>query len=644
MCGIAGLTRGDENIAMMRMLNCIHHRGPDDMGLFSDDSVTLGMVRLSIIDLSALGHQPMQSHCGRYWIVYNGEFYNFREIRHRLEAMGEKFISDSDTEVIITAYARFGEKCVDLLNGMFAFAIWDTQEKKLFAARDRLGIKPFYYAVKDGFLIFASEIKAFLASGFLDFNLEGDAIFEFFTFGNIQQPLTILRNVFALMPGHVLTWSNGNIVTQRYWSVGSDVRTGVSYDNAKNELLEQLRTSVRMQMISDRPLGLFLSGGLDSSVILALMHYNHLDIRSFTIGFSDDHTLRNELKESEDMAKYFQTNHTSLVLSASDAVSNFPAYFEGLDQPSVDGLNTYLVSKFAASHITVALSGLGPDEMFGGYSRHALIPWKHHNNSNIGQAVSGLIPKDFGRYPKYVEDLFLKARSYLSKDNILFQYTQSHTIEAPGEFMDIITPDVSRNIQLMQLYNNSFAALDDSNESDVLRRVLLLDLNGFMSSRLLRDMDAVSMANSMEVRFPLIDHKLVELVFSLPSSFKQPKNIKARPGREGSLSYQVGGTKRLLMDAVSTLLPPDFGLRPKHGFKLPVNRWIKAEKEEVVRSMLLDTESNWKDYLKPDKVKKIIAAFYSNQDPSSRLWRVLTFVNVINSLKKKYLSVTGVVK
>ena len=248
----------------------MHHRGPDDHGVFSDQGVAIGMTRLSIIDTSNRGHQPMQSHCGRYWIVYNGECYNFQTIRRELEKEGMKFTSDSDTEVVLAAYVRYGSECLDMLNGMYAFAIWDTLEKSCFAARDRFGIKPFFYSLVKNSLVFGSEIKAMLASGHVEWNVNREAVLQYFTFGHIIQPETILASVKALMPGYYMKFRDGKLEVCKYWSLKKENFKG-SYEEGKDLLLEKLASAVKLQMVSDRPLGLFLSGGLDSATLLYMM-------------------------------------------------------------------------------------------------------------------------------------------------------------------------------------------------------------------------------------------------------------------------------------------------------------------------------------------------------------------------------------
>lgn len=633
MCGIAGFVGRRSNLPVVEcMVQKMHHRGPDDHGVISDHRCTIGMTRLSILDLSKSGHQPMQSHCGRYWIVYNGECYNFQTIRVTLQKEGCFFRSNSDTEVVLQAFVKWGEESLKYLNGMFAFAIWDCQTRELFAARDRFGIKPFYYATRGDAFVFASEIKTVLASGLVDVEMDVKSLIEYFSFGYVQQPRTILKDVHALMPGHWLSWKDGKIETRRYWGIAPGSTKDFSYEEAKETLLAMIQSSVKMQMISDRPLGLFLSGGLDSASVLAAMTHNGAISHTFSIGFDQNPFVKNEETETRELAGYFGARHEQVTLDTSSVLEDIPRFFDRLDQPSVDGLNTYLVSKYATTAMTVALSGLGGDELFAGYSRHALLMWKSTHRSN--QFFSRLFPlKQILKVSGKAGELLWKIRAFGESDDALLNYAFSRSHEAPGNLNDYLTDDVLDRADLYATYVGAHRGLHNGFPNGSLDQILSVDIQAFMSSLLLRDMDATSMAHSLEVRFPLIDHELVEFAFSLPAEYKLDPRVKGKPKPEGTYSYKQAGAKRILLDAMEPLLPPGFSTRPKNGFKLPFEYWLRQYKPSQLKGMMLDERPNWEPYLKGHFVERCINNFIAGGGSAQQVWKLLSFVGVLSSLK-----------
>lgn len=636
MCGIAGIVGGlaEKREAVQRMVRAMHHRGPDDSGVYADEAVAIGMARLAILDLSPLGHQPMQSHCKRYWIVYNGECYNFPEIRKRLEALGDRFVSHSDTEVVLQAYIRWGAACLQYMNGMFAFAIWDTHEKRLFAARDRLGIKPFYYSVQQSCFVFASELKALLSSTQVPFEVDAQGAHQFFWFGHVVQPRTILKNVQALRPGTSLTWQNGVLQENKYWSCDAFSDQAIGYEEAKEELWQRIQQAVKLQLISDRPLGLFLSGGLDSASVLLAMAKNGGRVKTFNIGFEENPFAKNEAEEARALANHVGASHEQLIISTEQVVGLLPHFFESLDQPSVDGLNTYLVSKYASQAMTVALSGLGGDELFAGYSRHATLLWKGTHNKL--QSLSRLFPLSLAaRLPDRFANTLWRARVYGERDDFLLNYTAARTLSfsRPGILAD---DHVTRS--MAHEYKETFAEITTAYPRDLTRRILHTDLYGFMSSMLLRDMDAVAMAHSLEVRFPLIDHTLVEFAFRLPGEFKLIQKA-GRPAGEGTYSYRDSGAKRILLDAMEPMLPDGFATRPKNGFKLPLHYWLSQMNPNTLRDMIFDQQRNWEDVCDAAILQDRFNQFTSGKLHGAAFWKILTFVGVISALKRAARSV-----
>jgi asparagine synthase (glutamine-hydrolysing) len=630
MCGIAGIVGGnsDRKQALNRMIKSIHHRGPDDSGVYADDDVAIGMTRLAILDLSPLGHQPMQSHDGRYWIVFNGEVYNYREIRAKLEQTGDRFVSDSDTEVVLQAYCCWGEMCLREFNGMFGFAIWDTLEKKLFAARDHLGIKPFYYYTSgNGSFIFGSEIKTLLSSGLVKNNIDREAVFQYFTFGHIQQPKTILQDVKAIMPGHCLTWKQSKISIKRYWSLSAQP-VSTSYNEAKELVLEQINRSVKMQLVSDRPLGLFLSGGLDSASVLAAMHASGASIRTFSIGFEENPFAKNEAKEAEELARHFNAAHNQIMVDAGMVERELMSFWKALDQPSVDGLNTYLVSKYASEHMTVALSGLGGDELFAGYSRHARILWKLANANPMSGIVNAMLPQRLLKQKGTIGRWSYRVKQNVDRSVLLRNYTYSRSMGSLSDSLRVLSDQMLGEVDVTHSFINQYQGLDWNVNSTNLNEILALDIQGFMESVLLRDMDATSMWHSLEVRFPLIDYKLVELAFSLPDVYKLNYSPSQKPQAEGKLSYRDAGNKKILMDAMEQFLPAGFANRPKNGFKLPISHWLKSYKREELKAMVMDESNLWGPYLNPHKIEGI---FNTNEGNNNLIWKVLCFVKTIHA-------------
>jgi asparagine synthase (glutamine-hydrolysing) len=629
MCGIAGLVDSNNHDRIYRMVNSMHHRGPDDSGISVFNQAVLGMSRLAILDLSASGHQPMVSHCKRYAIVYNGECYNFKVIRSKLEALGEVFNSQSDTEVVLQAYVQWGEACLQLMNGMFAFAIWDIQEETLFAARDHIGIKPFYYTHQDGSFVFASEIQTLIQGGV---SLETDplAVLQYFNFGFIQQPLTISKNIKALLPGHSLTYRNKQLSIKKYWQI-STAHKNISLEDAALELKDLLRQAVKLQMISDRPLGLFLSSGLDSTSVLAAMRTNGVSAKTFSIGFEENLYTRNEAQDAAQLASFFGSDHTEVILQASDVINLFPDYFRSLDQPSVDGLNTYLVSKYASQSMTVALSGLGGDELFAGYSRHSLLLWKsqHHGLQWLSRLVS---MKLAAQMPQKLGEWLWKLRTYGESSDYLLNYTFARTLTFPS-YQGLLKLN---ELDIILDYKRTFANLDLSMEADtMLDKILKLDMYTFMSSNLLRDMDPTSMAHSIEVRFPLLDKNLMEFAFTLPDHFKVNVPKKPRPRGEGSSSYDESGAKKVLLHSIKPYLPVDFNRKKKNGFKLPTNYWLKQMGTNKLKEFIFDQPDVWQDVIHKAKAVDLYQGFVRSPTADPAFWKLFSYVGTMSALRGK---------
>ena len=597
MCGICGVW-GEGRDEVRAMISALHHRGPDDRGILEDRNVTLGMTRLAILDVSHAGHQPMTSPDDQIRIVYNGELYNFREERALLEKLGYTFRSTSDTEVVLRMYEHYGDDFLLRMRGMFALAIHDKRagRERLLLARDQLGIKPLLYTSVRGRLIFASEIKALLASGLVEPKIDPVALRLLLTHGAIIQPHTILRGVKMLMPAHRLIVTEGNEPkVERYWSLAIDRRSDLrarSYEEQVEEVRTALAESVRLQMVSDVPLGAFLSGGIDSSLLVALMAKNTSGerLKTFSVGFEAEGEHIDETDQAQTTAHFLGTDHSRVVVRGEDVRDRIEQIAFALDQPTVDGVNSYFVSAAARRRVTVAISGTGGDELFAGYPwfeqmafeemQRQSAPLKSAAKSLLTSVarqpvLDSLVPLRGGyRFGNWRDDAGFLARYYAA--NPMF--------EAPWTAR-LLARDLRAAGQAGRSPHYDLSAIDELPDASVIERVTGLCVRGYTANQLLRDIDAASMAHSLEVRVPFLDPVVADLALSLPDSAKLGSDPRA--SSNGPRSYREAGTKRILLDVAKDLVPPGFDMRPKTGFSMPFNSWLKGP----LRDVLLDALS-----------------------------------------------------
>lgn len=560
MCGIAGILNRDGReasaleAALAGLRRALKHRGPDDEGLWlsSGGKAGLAHTRLSIQDLSAAGHQPMISQDGRLGIVFNGEIYNFRELRHALEGEGVEFHSGTDTEVLLRLYERDGHAMVKRLRGMFAFAIWDEREGRAFLARDPLGIKPLYYTHKNGGLAFASEVHALQKAGLAGSDLDAVALVRYFESGSVAEPRTLLKEVRCLPAGHTLTWQpDGKIEIARFWSLSFDAGE-MTRDAAVSLTREALLDSVRHHFVSDVPVGVFLSGGIDSTAVLALsIASGQRGLETFSIGV-DDAGL-DESSAAARTAAHFGTRHHELRLDAAAMAASFPQFLACMDQPSIDGFNTHTVAGFARSHgMKVVLSGLGGDELFGGYPSFQKVPVLARF-ARLGHAVPGsaLMGKWMERHMPRLPQR--RVGSLLQQEPTL--------LNAWRAFRGIFT---RRDAHILAA-RYAAAAPEESDdaqglflpEGDPLDQISAFEMSLYMRNQLLKDSDVMSMAHGLELRVPLVDRVFFETVARIPAS------LRLQPG------------KRLLVDAVPEI-PAWIAGAPKRGFLFPYQKWLAA--------------------------------------------------------------------
>lgn len=618
MCGITGIFAFNQ-IGRLNMINLrkateiLETRGPDNQGLFNDEFVGLGHRRLSVIDTSPAGNQPMCDPSNRYHIVYNGEIYNFKEIRSDLEKEGITFYSGSDTEVLLYLYMVKGEGCLNLLNGFFSFAIYDKQEQTLFVARDRIGIKPLYYYVDQDKFFFSSELKSLMLYG-INKEIDKTALSTYFQLNYIPAPKTILKDVFKLPPGYSLTINSNGVEKKKYYDLSLSEEFEIENSKpATAQFRELLEDSVSKRMVSDVPLGAFLSGGLDSSIITFLASRNSSNLHTYSIGFRDDKYF-DESKYAEKMAKHCKTSHTTFMITRRDMYDKVFNVLDYLDEPFADSsaLAVYMLSMETRKHVTVALSGDGADEMLGGYNKHRALH-RSMDPGFLGNAISGLGPL-WKALPKSrsnsITDGFRKLHRFAaaSKLNDKDRYWMLASFMSQQSAQSLLNPEYRAGPTDFVASISNVSSVSD----DVMNQWLLMDQNVVLPNDMLYKVDMMSMANSLEVRVPFLDHRLVKFVNSLPSSLKVN-------GRHGKI---------LLREAFKKDLPSSIINRSKHGFEVPLLSWFRKEMKSLILEDLLEeryiTDQGIFD---PKQIKKLLRKLYSMNpgDAHATVWALIVF-------------------
>jgi asparagine synthase (glutamine-hydrolysing) len=632
MCGICGFTGPRADGALQAMVAALHHRGPDDRGTWAGESVSLGMARLAVLDVSPAGHQPMSTGDDGIHIVYNGEVYNFADERRRLEESGVRFRSTSDTEVVLRLYERYGDDFVLRLRGMFAVAIWDArrgpQRERLVLARDHLGIKPLLYAEVEGRLVFASELKALLASGFVAPRIDPTALRTLLTFGSVLQPRTMLTGVRALPPGHRLVADRGGVRVERYWSLGIDRIASLrarSYDDQVDAVASVLEESARLQLVSDVPLGAFLSGGVDSSILVAVMAKAlGSPVKTFSVGFESEGAHLDETSDAERMARHLGTDHTTAIVTGEDVRNRIDAIAAALDQPSVDGVNSYFVALAARREVTVAVSGTGGDELFAGYpwfitmaqdmDRWAHEPWR---------AFAGSIVSAAARHPAL--DALVRRRGggrvhRLRRGSFVGAYGEVYQIFGPVAAARLLATPVAARAGAGAAPHRDLASLDELPLGSTIERVTALATRGYLTNQLLRDIDAVSMAHSLEVRVPYLDPIVVDTALSLPDAAKLGD---VRTANAYGHTYRETGAKRVLIDVGRRWLPPDFDVQQKRGFAMPFDAWLRGPLHEVMNDALDATTVRRRSLLEPSVVTSVRERFARGDASWAEPWLLM---------------------
>ena len=609
MCGIAGLFGTPSAETAAAMSHAIAHRGPDDSGSFDAGSVSLAHRRLSIIDVSSCGHQPMSYADGRYQIVFNGEIYNFAALRQELESLGHRFTSRSDTEVVLAAYAQWGDASVQRLRGMFAFALHDREKDELFLARDRFGIKPLYFTIQQGTFLFASELKALLASGLVARKLDPEALWFYLSLGSVPQPRTALAGVEMLRPGQTMRVRRDlSITTSRYWDLAEAGRgqmealRGIDGATAARQLRVLLEEATRLHMVGDVPVGAFLSGGIDSTAVVGLMtRATGSRIRTFSVGFADDQSVADEREWARMAARMFDTEHTEVVVSGAEVAAQFDDLVQAIDQPSLDGTNTYIVSRATSRALKVALSGLGGDELFAGYAHFRRLHRAAQWDGRLKPAPAGWRRRVLRRVP----GRFLADRDLLTA-SAPDRYATLRRLAGDAEKLAMLDPRLAARMQqtpLGALYKPLLlAGIDD------LAQTTYVETSRYLVDTLLRDADAMSMRWSLEVRPVLLDHVLAEFAFALPASLKLSK----------------AQNKPLLVDAVRDLLPPGLAERKKLGFELPLQSWLTGPLRDRARSAFASAEA--RSIFSEEHLRATMAELDGGRRPALRVWSHLILI------------------
>ena len=601
MCGIAGF-KTDRNFHLLReslpgATSSLSHRGPNDSGLFIDENHGLGLGhrRLSVIDLSEAGRQPMTSDDGRVRIVYNGEVYNFKEIRKTLEGLGHTFRTDTDTEVVLKAYCQWGIDCLKRFTGMFSFGLWDETKECLFLARDRLGIKPLFYYYVSGALFFASELKALMGLSAFPRDLDHDAVPLFLHYQYIPAPRTVFKNTFKLLPGHFARFCKGSLEINPYWSLpdsqGEAPMPIQREEDALEELDRLLTVAVSDRLISDVPLGGLLSGGIDSSIVAALMQkVSNAPVKTFSIGFNEPGF--NEAPWAARVAEHLKTDHTEFYVAPGDVLAAIPRLPEIYDEPFADSsaVPTFLVSKLARSRVTVALSGDGGDEQFAGYVRY----WSTRAMAGAFQRLPEWFRNSTGcaleKIPvSWVEKCYMPWRSFLPQRfnvaNFPDKWKKLVELFQGGDIQSLYRMTIQlwpKGMLLALLHGELVASQYEETFREtegwpILSRLMRVDQKTYLPDAMLTKVDRASMAVSLEVRVPLLDHRVVEFTSCLPDHLK----------------YRGGKGKYLLRRLLSRYVPEALFERPKMGFGVPIERWFRGELKEMLS-----------DYLSVNRLKK----------------------------------------
>jgi len=621
MCGIAGFSRFNTQLGdietLKEMGQAIYHRGPDAGSEYIDENIGLCHRRLAIIDLSDAGVQPMHSNDERYVIAFNGEIYNFLDVRAELAAEGYTFNTHTDTEVILALYTKYGEQCLEKLNGMFAFALWDKKEQTLFVARDRLGKKPLYYHFDGQNIFFASELKSLLVLPKIPKHIREDAVYDFFAYQYIPDPKTIFSDVYKLEPGHYLTIDNKGLKKTKYWDVSFAETSHDSEEKIKIDLTQLMQQCTKSRMISDVPLGAFLSGGVDSSGVVAMMANNsEKSVTTCSIGFDDK--KYNEVGFARAVAEQYDTDHHEFTVhqNVNDELEKIVAFF---DEPFADPslVPTYFVSELARQKVTVAVAGDGGDEVFAGYEKYSADYLENQIRSKFPLFVRKNIFPPLAKIAGCIKATpFRRAKSLLTSLSVdpAMGFYISNSFISDDVWEQLVNDSMKQKLNGYHPSKITTDAYNSADGSDHLSKILYTDMKTYLPGGILVKVDRMSMANSLEVRAPILDYKVVEFAAKIPSKYKF--NIeKTKPEK-----------KYILKEIFKPLLTDDILYRKKMGFSVPLAAWLRDEVKELAEERLFNRNEGLTQYFKPEAIKKMWQEHQNKTiDHSAPLWSMLMF-------------------
>ncbi|HMQ03355.1 MAG TPA: asparagine synthase (glutamine-hydrolyzing) [Pyrinomonadaceae bacterium] len=617
MCGIAGIAwseksgRSADRGVLVRMTDRIAHRGPDDAGVFVDGNVGLGHRRLTIVDLKT-GGQPMSNSDGSLVIVYNGEVYNHIDHREDLIERGYRYASTSDTETILHLYQEFGSDCVHRLRGMFAFVIWDRNKRELFLARDRFGVKPLYYVLtQDGSIFFASEIKSLLETGVVKPELNYSALPDQLANRGTSGDETLFMGIKRLLPGHFLKWKDGKIEITRFWDLEFEPKEeSLTESEAVEEWLALFRHSVRLRLMSDVPLGMFLSGGIDSSAIAAVMSETAGEpIKTFSVGFKEREA--NEFRYARMVAKRFGTDHHEITITPAEFFAELPKLVWHEDEPLgfEASVPLYFVSKLASRHVKVVLTGEGSDETLAGYGRYRkaalLLDFGERYESIVPTFVRNAVRSGVNSLPSAIGKKL--GRTFLTRNADLNEiFFDNFAVFGKSMQAELFTDEAKSRISDIDPFAGTRHWLADKSITSVLDKMLYVDTKAYLHELLMKQ-DQMSMAASIESRVPFLDHKLVEFSARLPDAFK----LRGKT------------TKWILRKAMKGVLPEEILTRSKMGFPVPLGQWFRGEFKHIVDDLVLDERAMARGLFNADLVTKMVGRHEAGEDHASRIWALL---------------------
>ncbi len=621
MCGICGkLVYGSYNSiphpVITQMLDTLSHRGPDDEGIYNKNfpelSIALGHKRLSIIDLSQAGHQPMKNENATIWITFNGEIYNFQELRKDLIAKRHNFSSNTDTEVILHLYEEYGTDCLNFLRGMFAFALWDENTETLFLARDRIGKKPlYYYWDEDKTFIFASEIKAIIKNSECNPEPDYESLHHYLSFQYVPSPHSGFKNIKKLSPAHYLILKNKNLKIVKYWHLDYSKKINLKEDEICQLLREELKTAVKLRLISDVPIGIFLSGGIDSSIVTAVAS-EHVSkpLETFTIGFKEK--TYDETQYAKIISQKFNTNHHEFIVEP-DIINILPKIIYYYNEPYSDSsaIPTFYLAENTKNYVKVVLNGDGGDESFGGYERYF---------ANKIIQYFRMLPKSIKKFPLNVfsllpestenKNLIKRTKRFIQALNLPegHQYFKWLLHFDENEKRKLYTEDFLKIVEGINSYDLFFKIYNSQSCNDIVDKTIATDIQTYLSDDLLVKMDRATMANSIEARSPLLDQKIVEFSATIPSTYK----------------IRFNQLKYILKKAYWDVIPQQILRRGKMGFGVPIGKWFRSSLKDFVKSVLLDKKTLERGYFKPTEIENLIENHQNGfQDNGYKLWSLI---------------------